>query len=80
MLLAQGLELLLYGMGTVLVFLTLLVVATRSMSAVVRRWFPEPELLPEPRVPEAAADAEQLPPQLLAAIGSAVHRFRRERR
>ncbi|GAB5412950.1 MAG: hypothetical protein Cons2KO_05530 [Congregibacter sp.] len=43
MLLNQGLELLLYGMGTVVLFLGLLVFATRAMSATVLRFFPEPE-------------------------------------
>ena len=39
-LLQQGLNLTLYGMGAVLAFLTLLVIATALMSACVRRFFP----------------------------------------
>ena len=39
-LLQQGLELMLAGMGTVFVFLTLLVFATTAMSALVRRFEP----------------------------------------
>ena len=41
-LLEQGLELMLAGMGTVFVFLTLLVFATSAMSALVRRFEPAP--------------------------------------
>ena len=40
---SQGLELMLYGMGTVVVFLALLVVATTGMSRLIGRYFPEPE-------------------------------------
>ncbi|MEP1594634.1 MAG: OadG family transporter subunit, partial [Halieaceae bacterium] len=36
---AQGVELMLYGMGTVVVFLTLLVVVTTLMSAILERYF-----------------------------------------
>lgn len=39
-LLEQGLELMLAGMGTVFVFLTVLVFATTGMSALVRRFQP----------------------------------------
>jgi oxaloacetate decarboxylase gamma subunit len=39
-LLEQGLELMIAGMGTVFVFLTVLVFATTGMSALVRRFRP----------------------------------------
>lgn len=71
----QGLELLLYGMGTVVVFLTLLVLATSYMSRLVLRYFPEPE--PEPVASSAAAAADgATPPELLAVISAAIHRYR----
>ena len=41
--LAQGWELLIYGMGTVVIFLALLVIATSIMSRLVTSYFPEPE-------------------------------------
>ena len=74
----QGLELLVYGMGTVVVFLTALVFATRALSATVLRWFPEPPSL----VPVAdSREAEATPdPRHIAAIAAALHRYRRERR
>lgn len=37
----QGMDLMLFGMGTVFVFLTLLVISTIIMSAVVTRYFAE---------------------------------------
>lgn len=56
----QGLNLMLYGMGTVFVFLSLLVVATWAMSTVINHWFPEkpvqqalkPSFPSSPQVPE----------------------------
>ena len=44
-LMQQGIELMLYGMGTVFTFLALLIVATTLMSAVITRFF-KPEPLP----------------------------------
>ncbi len=69
----QGLELMLFGMGTVIVFLTLLVFATSAMSALMRRFAPEPEPVPV-AAPGAAND-----PQLIAVITAAIkqHRSRR---
>ena len=80
-LLAQGLELLVYGMGTVVVFLAVLVYAMRLMSWFVGRYLPDPEL------PAQAAGSRPAPvvsagpsAQQLAAITVAVHRYRQQRR
>jgi oxaloacetate decarboxylase gamma subunit len=43
-LIEQGLDLMLFGMGTVFVFLTVLVIITVLMSAVVQRWLPDDEI------------------------------------
>ena len=80
MLLAQGVELMVYGMGTVVVFLSVLVFATRLMSALAQRWLPEPEPSADPRVAAQVNGASSLSPQMLAAITAAMHRYRRERR
>ncbi len=66
--LALGLELLLVGMGTVFLFLTLLVLATSGMSALAQR------LVPAAPVEEAGdgPSAEEL-----AAISAALHQHRR---
>ena len=82
-LIAQGAELLVYGMGTVVVFLTVLVYATRSMSWLVLRYAPEPIVETRPRrsIPSAEASspstsADQPTPAQLAAIAAALHLHR----
>ncbi|MAT92144.1 MAG: oxaloacetate decarboxylase [Halioglobus sp.] len=73
-LLVQGLELMVFGMGTVLAFLSLLVLSTTVMSRCIARYFPQPETVADaPSVP-AAPD-----PQTLAAIGAAIARHRASR-
>ena len=70
----QGLELMLYGMGTVILFLSLLVLVTRLMSTVVNRF--------APAAPPAAAtpsDAAAVDPQVVAAITAAIHQHRSRR-
>ena len=49
-LIEQGLDLMLYGMGTVFVFLTLLVIVTVTMSSIIQRWLPDDdaEIVPPP--------------------------------
>ena len=70
-LLAQGVDLMLVGMGTVFTFLTLLVGATSAMSALVERFLPEPD-------PAAviASGSSRPDPELVAAIGAAVAAYR----
>jgi oxaloacetate decarboxylase gamma subunit len=73
----QGLELMLYGMGTVVVFLTLLIGATNFMSWCVGRYFPEPEV-PLLRASAASVAAPRPPDnaRLVAVISAAIHRHR----
>jgi len=80
-LLAQGLELLVYGMGTVVVFLTLLVAATRLMSWLVLSYFPEPQPVAGEgrRTGIRSPTAPDPSPELLAAISAAVHLHRQRR-
>ena len=71
---AQGVELMLYGMSTVVVFLTLLVVVTTLMSALLQRFFAEaaPATTGSPRpIGNAAPDEE-----VVVAITAAVHAHR----
>lgn len=62
-----GLELMLAGMGTVFLFLTLLVGATMLMSAIVQRFF----------VPAAILDTDPSSEEL-AAISAAIHQHRQK--
>ena len=74
----QGVELMLFGMGTVILFLGLLVLATTLMSRMLARYFPEPEPAPVPvRVASTpvAGDSE-----LVAAISAAILRHRKRHR
>jgi oxaloacetate decarboxylase gamma subunit len=76
-LLSQGLELLVYGMGTVVVFLSLLVYATRLMSRVILRFFPAPPAATRTDTPSAATHGNPtVSPELLAVIAAAVHQHR----
>jgi oxaloacetate decarboxylase gamma subunit len=70
----QGLELLVFGMGTVLVFLTLLVIAIGVMSALLGRYFPELEEPVKPPLRPTVKTIEN--PDLVAVISAAVHRYR----
>lgn len=47
-LIEQGFSLMLYGMGVVFIFLTLLIFATLGMSQVIQRWFPQTEAPEKP--------------------------------
>lgn len=81
-LIQQGADLMLFGMGSVAVFLTLLVVAMVLMSAVVNRWFPEAEpAAPENgRTPAAPGGASgQVDRTTLAAIKAAIEQHRARR-
>jgi len=74
-LMQQGINLMLYGMGTVFVFLTLLVIATTFMSSMVTRFVKEEEAAPTPSAP-AAPTAGAVNPTHLAAIKEAIKQHR----
>ena len=71
-LIQQGVDLMLYGMGTVFTFLTLLVGAVSLMSWIITRFFPEP--IVDERVPQMAPSA--LDPHLKAVIQAAIDKHR----
>ena len=74
-LIEQGVDLMLYGMGTVFVFLTLLVIITALMSAVVQRWLPDDEMDVSSSKAESNVDV-----RIVAIIEAALakHRCRRK--
>ncbi|HEY7774332.1 MAG TPA: OadG family protein [Marinagarivorans sp.] len=73
---SQGLDLMIFGMGTVFVFLTLLVFLTRAMSWFVNRYLPEPEPV-IPSVPKPA-DSSRVDPVVIAVIQKAIHQHRKK--
>ncbi|MFC6669898.1 OadG family protein [Marinobacterium aestuariivivens] len=78
-LLSEGLSLMVFGMGFVFVFLTLLVIATGLMSKVVTKYAPAPEPKPARKTarqaePTGAATAKN--DELVAVITAAVHKYR----
>ena len=70
---AQGLELMVYGMGSVVLFLALLVVCTTVMSTTVNRFFPEPQPVRRPSRKTTPVERDE---ELIAVISAAVHQHR----
>ncbi len=83
-LMQQGTDLMLYGMGSVLVFLTLLVIATTLLTGLIRRWFPEPEPIPSGRPAKRSGAARkpasaEVDDTVLKVIKAAVEKHRARR-
>ena len=75
-LLQDGLDMTLYGMGAVMAFLLVLVLITVIMSALTRRFFPDPET-PELSERGLTTAAAQTPDQrVLRVIKTAIARHR----
>lgn len=78
----QAVSLMLYGMGTVFVFLAILVLATTAMSAITGRFFKSGagaagnagNAIPVPTAAPANQD------ELIAVIGTAVHQYREQKK
>lgn len=71
--LEQGLNLMAFGMGTVFIFLTLLVIATSMMSSFIGKFFPEAIQESEPSHGSAKQKEEQ---QVVSAIMAAIKLYR----
>lgn len=75
----QGVELMLFGMGTVVTFLTLLIIVTSIMSWVLGRYFPEEVQVPiisTGQIPPAVGVGHNhVPP--IAVIAAAIHQHRK---
>lgn len=75
----QGFSLMLFGMGTVFVFLTLLIFATGAMSSVILRWFPEKIVEPtakKKRPPAATTSGAPVAAATLKIIQAAIDQHR----
>ena len=74
-LLSEGISLMTFGMGFVIVFLTLLVFATTAMSALASKFLPEAQPQPAAKKPVPAA-ARANNDELIAVMTAAVHKYR----
>ena len=74
-LVSQGLELALFGMGTVFVFLALLIVATQSMSSLILRFQPA---VAETTETQTAAVADNSRNVAIISAAIAAHRSRQQ--
>ena len=74
--LEQGMNLMLYGMGSVFVFLTLLVVGTTLMSGFISKYMPEAEPVALPKKPVLNKQPLAVDPITLAVIQDAIHQHR----
>jgi len=80
-LMLEGLTLMVFGMGFVFTFLTLLVLATKTMSATVLRFSPVEDLLVLTPPLNMVSPSQQVAndAQLMAVLSAAVHRYRQDR-
>ncbi len=69
-LISEGSSLMLFGMGFVFLFLSLLVLATRLMSTIITCYFPAAKANPTPASPSPASTDHQ--GELVAAISAAI--------
>lgn len=71
----EGLNLMLMGMGTVFVFLTILVFVTSFMSSLIQKYFPETSVEVLPTAATSLSSGKNNP-ALLAVISAAIHAHR----
>jgi oxaloacetate decarboxylase gamma subunit len=78
-LMLEGLTLMVFGMGFVFTFLTLLVFSTKTMSAIVLRFSPVELVVVKPSL-TMVSPSQQVAndPQLMAVLSAAVHRYRQD--
>lgn len=73
----QGFNLMLFGMGTVFIFLTVLIFATSSMSKIITRYFPEKVVVAKPQKRKSMPQgATSMAPATLKIIQAAIEQHR----
>jgi len=72
----QGLSLMMYGMGTVIVFLSILVILTAVMSKILARWFPEADKTTASAAQKGFGDID---PHIVTVIQTAIDKHRSRR-
>lgn len=79
-LMSDGVDLMLFGMGFVFVFLALLVLSTTIMSALISKYEPAPTVKPARKARSSVGTDPASDPVLLAVIQDAItqHRARRK--
>ncbi len=76
-LIEQGFNLMLFGMGTVFIFLTVLIFATGFMSKIISRYFPEQIVQTAPKKKKSAAlGSSSVAPATLKVIQAAIDKHR----
>lgn len=76
-LIEQGIELMLFGMGTVFVFLALLIAATSAMSALIQRYAKPEEVVQKRAVNNPVVTDDD---QIIAVLTAAIHKHRSRRK
>ncbi|WP_345991649.1 OadG family transporter subunit [Sulfurimonas sp. HSL-1716] len=74
----EGTKFMFLGMGTVFVFLFIMIVATNIVSKVINRFFPEPVSIPKTETHEAHTQSAQDNKKIVAAITAAIMHHRRQ--
>lgn len=74
----QGVEIMLFGMGTVIAFLTLLVIAMGLMSRLLAHFYPASDQPASSAAAPPAAAGQLEADELLVVITAAVHRHRQQ--
>ena len=76
----EGFTLLVFGMGFVIVFLTLLVIATTYMSRILMRFEPVPvPIVPKNKQLSATTNRQANDPALVAVMSAAIKKYREDR-
>lgn len=75
-LMSQGISLLITGMGTVVVFLGVLVVLTTLASRLISKYLPEPIVEPKPAAPRPVRASQPADPRVIKIIQQAIEQHR----
>ncbi|KFX70126.1 oxaloacetate decarboxylase [Pseudomonas taeanensis MS-3] len=78
-LLLEGVELMLFGMGSVFIFLVLLILAIRVMARLIERFAPAAPVRASVAPLPVKVAGHEPEPDVLAAIQSAIHQHRARR-
>ncbi len=78
-LISQGVDLMIYGMGTVFIFLVVLIFATTAMSYCVRRFIPEREPTTASQAQAASTASGTVDGQVLKVLQAAVDAYRNKK-